>query len=311
MTRRSLVLTASAVVLVPFFLPQRSSGWGADGHRMINRLAALNLPKDVPAFLRNGEAADTLEYLGPEPDRWKGRGEPELSFEQSPDHFFDIEYADMLGSLPRRRLDFSQAVEKLAAAHPELKLNPGTIGFNPYQTEEVYQRLKSGFREYRRLLAANADTGPDEKAIVFYAGWLGHYVADGSQPLHTTYQYNGWTGPNPSGYTTAHSIHAKFESTFVTADVPRTDVAALVQKSTPKALGDEWTDYLAYLHHTQTFVEKTYQLEKAGAFDGAGTAEAKAFTEERLAAGAVELRDMIYTAWLRSGDPVEEYKGPA
>ncbi len=251
-----------------------------------------------------------MEYLGPEPDRWKGRGEPELAFEQSPDHFFDMEYADMLGSLPRRRLDFAQAVEKLAAAHPELKLNAGTIGFNPYQTEEVYQRLKSGFREYRRLLAANADTRPDEKAILFYAGWLGHYVADGSQPLHTTYQYNGWTGPNPNGYTTAHSIHAKFESTFVTANVPRADVAALVEKSTPKALGDEWTDYLAYLHHTQAFVEKTYQLDKAGAFDGAGTAEGRAFTEERLAAGAIELRDMIYTAWLRSGDPVEEYKGP-
>ena len=41
-----------------------------------------------------------------------------------------------------------------------------------------------------------------EQAILFYAGWLGHYVGDGSQPLHTTIQYNGWVGPNPHGYTT-------------------------------------------------------------------------------------------------------------
>jgi len=31
-----------------------------------------------------------------------------------------------------------------------------------------------------------------EHKIVFYAGWLGHYVGDGSQPLHTTIHYNGW-----------------------------------------------------------------------------------------------------------------------
>ncbi len=292
-------------------MPQRSAAWGADGHRMINRLAAQNLPKDVPAFLRNGDAADMLEYLGPEPDRWKGRGEPELAFESSPDHFADMEYVDMLGTpVPKRRSDFVQTVDKLAAAHPELKLSPAKVGFNPWETEEVYQRLKAAMREYRHLLAAGADTRPDEKAILFYAGWLGHYVADGSQPLHATYQYNGWTGPNPNGYTTDHAIHAKFESTFVSANVPRAEVAALVAAVPAKPLVDEWTGYLAYMHHSNSLVEKTYQIEKAGGFDGQGTPEAKAFTEERLAAGAIELRDIIYTAWLRSGDPVEQYKGP-
>ena len=48
--------------------------------------------------------------------------------------------------------------------------------------------MKAGMREYRALLAANADTRPAETAILFYAGWLGHYVADGSQPLHVTIQ---------------------------------------------------------------------------------------------------------------------------
>jgi hypothetical protein len=296
--------------MVPFLLPQRSAAWGADGHRMINRLAALNLPKDVPAFLRTQDAADTLEYLGPEPDRLNHKAEAELYDAEGPDHFIDMEYADLLGTLPRRRSDYVRAVEKMAPEHPELKLTPWFIGFNPYETEEVYQRLIVAFRQYRKLTAAKANTVPNEKEIEFFAGWLGHFVADGSQPLHLTYQYNGWTGTNPNGYTTAH-IHSKFESAFVTANVPRADVGALVEKSAPKDLGDEWTDYMAYLHHTGTFVDKTYQLEKAGAFNGPGTAEGKAFTEERLAAGAIELRDMIYTAWLRSGDPVEEYKGPA
>ena len=37
---------------------------------------------------------------------------------------------------------------------------------------------------------------------------------------------------------------------------------------------------------------------------GTGTAEGKDFVDERLAAGAIKLRDLIYTAWVRSGDPV-------
>ena len=89
------------------------------------------------------------------------------------------------------------------------------------------------------------------------------------------------------------------------------DVAPLVAASQPKVLADEWADYMEYLRHTSTKVEKTYQVEKAGGFAGVGTPEGKAFTEECLAAGAIELRDMIYTAWVRSGDPVEEFHGAA
>jgi hypothetical protein len=50
-------------------------------------------------------------------------------------------------------------------------------------------------------------------------------------------------------------------------------------------------------------------LEKAGAFAGAGTPEGKAFVDERLAAGAIELRDMIYTAWVKSAVPIPPYRG--
>ena len=78
----------------------------------------------------------------------------------------------------------------------------------------------------------------------------------------------------------------------------------------PAVIDDEWTQYWGYLHHSNSLVEKVYQLEKAGGFTDAGTAEGKAFTQERLAAGAIELRDLIYAAWVHSADPVEEYHGP-
>lgn len=320
-----MVRVAAAVTLLPVMLVQQSFAWGANGHRMINRLAAAALPIDVPAFLRNGEALDTMEYLGPEPDRWKNRAENELLVTQSPDHFIDMEWADYADvsctagqngcpasgkDLPRLRYDFFRAVEKAAAAHPELNLTPEKIGFQPWEVQEIYERLKVGLREYRKLVAANQDTKPVETTILFYAGWLGHYVGDGSQPLHDTIQYNGWTGPNPNGYTTEHKIHAQFETMFVMAAAKPADVAPLVAAAKPRVLDDEWADYMEYLRHSNSLVEKTYQLEKAGGFNGTGTPESVAFLDERLAAGAIELRDLIYTAWVKSSDPVQEYHGP-
>ena len=266
--------------------------WGNEGHRIINRLAAATLPADVPAFLRTETALSEIEYLGPEPDRWRSPAEPELSAAQAPEHFIDLEPADALGSLPHRRLDFEAKV--FAAGE-----RPEKIGLQPWETTEVWERLKAAMREYRHLAASGQDTRPVEQAILFYAGWLGHYVGDGSQPLHTTVQYNGWVGLNPNGYSTLHQIHWQFEGPFVAANLHAPQVEALM--TPPQALeGDMFDDYVAYLRHTATFVEKVYQLEKVGGFTGAGTSESRDFTAARLAAGASMLRDMIYTAWLES-----------
>ncbi|MGH9598021.1 MAG: S1/P1 nuclease [Edaphobacter sp.] len=303
-----VVRIVAAVTLLPVMLVQPGLAWGREGHAIINRLAGESLPKDVPAFLRSKAAIEALEYYGPEPDRWKSQGEPELNAAQSPDHFIDLEYSDLVGELPRRRYDFVRALAFAQKSHLDLPLSPEKVGMLPYQATEVWERLKSAMRDYRKLEADHKDTKPLECEIVFLAGWLGHYVADGSQPLHTTIQYNGWTGPNPNGYTTEHKIHALFESTYVSRHVKAEDVAPLIAKD-PVVLRDVFTDFMAYLRNTNSLVEKTYQLEKSGAFVGAGTPEGKEFTEERLAAGATELRDMIYSAWVKSADPVPEYRG--
>jgi len=209
----------------------------------------------------------------------------------------------MLGQLPRNRYDYVRALVPLQAAHPDLPLTVERMGTQPYQTVEMYERLKSAMRDYRSLVANKGDTKALEAEIVFLAGILGHYVGDGSMPLHTSIYPNGWSGPNPNGYTTEHHIHALFESVFVGANVKIGDLAPLVKTNEPKLLNDVFDDYLAYLRHSNTLVEKTYQLEKAGAFSGEGTPEGKAFAVQRLAAGATELRDIIYTAWIRSADP--------
>ncbi len=298
----------AALALLPLLAVPPSFGWGDVGHRMINRLAAETLPTDVPAFLRTAEAINEIEYLGPEPDRWRSLAEPELNAAQAPDHFIDLEYAEIIGTLPKRRYQYIAALTAAEITHPDMAalLQPEKVGFQPYITSEVWERLKAAMRAYRDLSAQHADTKPVEAAILFYAGWLGHYVGDGSQPLHTTINYNGWVlKDNPNGYTTQHTIHSKFETTFVAANIKSADVQPLV--SPLKPVSDEWDSYLDYLHHSSSLIERLYQLDKQNGFDGAGTPEGKQFTEERLAAGASMLRDLIYAAWVESAKPVPQW----
>ena len=298
-----------AVTLVPMMLVEAGLGWGSDGHRMINRLAAASLPLDVPEFLRSAYAQDAMEYYGPEPDRWKSQAEAELSASGSPEHYIDLEWADLIGGpLPRRRYDFIRALAVAQKEHPDLPLSAEKVGLQPWAADEWYERMKASMREYRGLKASGKDTKPVEAEILFCAGILGHFVADASNPLHTSIQYNGWQGANPSGYTTEHRIHSQMESEFVSANVNAAkDIAPLIPAQ-PTILSDFFEDYMKYIRRSNTLVEQSYKLEKAGGFKGAGSVESRAFIDSRLAAGAAELRDAIYTAWLRSADVMPAYR---
>ena len=107
---RAFRLLPAATLLCLLVAPLAARAWENDGHRMINRLAASTLPADVPAFLRTPAAIDEIEYLGPEPDRWRSPAEPELNSAQALEHFIDLEPADALGPLPHKRLDFEAKV---------------------------------------------------------------------------------------------------------------------------------------------------------------------------------------------------------
>jgi hypothetical protein len=305
LTASVLLRRVAVAALLPLIAVPPSFGWGNVGHRLVNRIAAENLPADMPAFMRTQAAVDEIEYLGPEPDRWRSPAEPELNAVQAPDHFIDLELANVINPLPRRRYEFIAAAYAASLTHPAQArdLRPEHIGFQPYITNEVWERLKAAMRDYRDLSVKHEDTKPVEAAVLFYAGWLGHYVGDGAQPLHTSVNYNGWTGKeNPNGYTTDHKVHWEFEGIYVDANLKESDVKPLV--SPLHSVGDEFDDYMAYLRHSATLVEKVYQLDKTGGFNGTGTPEAKEFTAARLAAGASMLRDLIYAAWVQSAQPV-------
>ncbi len=241
--RLSLLTRLAPVVVLLLPASHQAFGWGREGHMMISRIAVEKLPADVPAFLRSKKAADQIEYQGPEPDRWRSYAtEPELEAVQAPEHFIDLEWADLVSKpLPRKRYDFIRALDATQKQHPELTFTPEKIGLQPYVTTEVWERLKSAMRDYRALEKKHQSTEAVEALIIYYAGWLGHYVADGSQPMHVSLQYNGWTGPNPNGYSTSHDIHWKFEGIYVKANVKAADIAPLVPEK-PLPHGDILND---------------------------------------------------------------------
>src|SRR5438270_929488 len=96
--RRLRLSSRDAIVALALLLsaltPSPAHAWGDKGHQLINRLAAEAMPTETPAFFRGAVAQ--LEYLGPEPDRWRPRaGATDVSFlhaAAAPDHFLDMEY---------------------------------------------------------------------------------------------------------------------------------------------------------------------------------------------------------------------------
>ncbi|HMK31929.1 MAG TPA: hypothetical protein VK473_19765 [Terriglobales bacterium] len=295
---RIAFLLLSSFVLIS---PSPAFAWGDEGHTAINRTAALKVPPNMPLFLRR--SADRIAYLGPEPDRWREKSEYALKNSQEPDHFIDLERVDDLQEFSSGRYEFYQwlyAKRARLAEHSDDYL-PERVGLQPYITMEIYGRLKAAFREYRRLRQEHKPTAIVEQNIVFYAGWLGHYVADASNPLHTTIHFNGWIGDNPNGYTTAKDIHWKFEGTFVAAHLARLKFADLVAR--PAMLQDPFHDYIRYLRDSHRLVEQVYQIEKNHGLEGEGSPEAIDFIRHRLAAGSQMLLNLWYTAWQESAEP--------
>src|SRR5437879_2480005 len=91
--RVAAALAALFGVALVLAVPVALSAWGDAGHRITGEAAALKLPADMPAFVRN--ATKQLVYLNPEPDRWRSRIEsaidPALDRASAPEHFIDLE----------------------------------------------------------------------------------------------------------------------------------------------------------------------------------------------------------------------------
>ena len=300
-TRRAAV-AALATLLV--LLPGNLAAWGDAGHRLAGLAAAQRLPSDMPAFFR--AASQQLAYLNPEPDRWKDRAErtldPALEGGTGPQHYIDMDLV-------------APAVLKAALAAPNryayadtlraAGVSANTMGLLPFEMLEQAQRLRGDFRLWR--IAPDSTTRAwIEARIIDDAGILGHYVADGSNPHHTTKNHNGWVGDNPKGYTSDNKFHFRFESQYVQAYIKLPDVLAGMTHEA-RVLPNMREAIIAYLTASYAHLGTLYDIDKKTPFQAeTSTPEQKAFAAERLAAGAEMLRDVWWTAWVTSATALRD-----
>jgi hypothetical protein len=306
--------TRSVVVLsclITFIAPNTAKGWGASGHRIINKLAVEGFPEEIPAFLRTPETAWKLAEVGREADRSKGAGQPH-DHDLDPGHYVNIgDDATVMGvplnPLPATREEYDTSLR--AKGWDEYK-----VGFLPYSIIDGWQQLRMDFGYWRVDVVGerSAETEQDrawfsndrqlrEMLIIRDLGYWSHFVADASQPLHVSIHFNGW-GPfaNPEGYSSSTKLHGYFEGEFVRKHVVEEDVRTKMKPYHDCGCSIQERT-AAYLMATRAQVIPLYELDKVGAFRG-DDPKGKEFAAERLAAAVSELRDMVIDAWRTSGD---------
>lgn len=329
------------VALIPAVALQ---GWDYHGHRTVNQLALAALPADFPAFVHEPANAKRIAFLAGGPDRWRNV-DPWLR-QAGPswtDHFLDVEQLAAAGldplTVPSLRYDFAVAFAAGRAAHPDKfpTIDParnadGTRqwpGFAPWAIAEWTHKLRSAFgylKAYEEMGGTASEIVNARADVVHVMGLLGHPVGDCAQPLHTTDHYNGWSGPNPRGYTTWRGLHSWIDGGFVakagiTVDELRPRVrapAVLVLGPRPDGRDPLFVAVMDWFLRQHAQVEPLYRLEKAGKFSneqekaergrqfpGPVDAEGRAFMEERLLSGGEMLATLWVTAWQTA--PVDTY----
>jgi len=336
--KQKLLTLAVALGLFTF----KATAWDYEGHYSVNQLALASLPKDFGIDLTPA-IKGRIAFLAGEPDRWrnaadvkKATGDLPLAHVNAPDHYLDVEDLALCGltteKLPIMRYDFVAVIAKAREAHPE-KFDPidpakdadhtrELDGFLPYAINEYYAKLKSDFLCLKtfRLYGTPEEIANAQADCVYVMGVMGHYVGDGSQPLHTSKHYDGWVGENPKGYTIGpvagtggKRIHSWIDGGYL-KKTGGIDVPALSGKIQPATRITGASDpavmfqaITTYLSEHNKYVEPLYQMEKDGQLTGEGEKglQARPFLEGQLVKAGQMLGNIWMTAWLEapSEDP--------
>ena len=318
----------AAILTLLVITAPRVRAWDYEGHRAVNQLALAALPTNFPAFALTPEARERIAFLAGEPDRWRNITDDQaLPHFNGPDHYLDLEQLEEYGltpeTAPALRYDLVAKLALARASHPEkfALIDPARnrdhtrelIGFAPWAIAEYCGKLRSGF-SYLKAFQNNGGT-PAEIAnaqanIVYIMGVMGHYVGDGSQPLHATKHHHGWVGENPHGYATNSSFHAWIDGGFY-RKIGGIKVDQLAGKLRPaKIVGDPFKpedlfrQLMGYFVETEKLVEPLYQLEKEHKLtqENEKSSEGKAFLDAQLVRGGQMLGDLWFSAWQQAAE---------
>jgi len=296
--------------------------WDYEGHRLVNQLALASLPTNFPAFVFTPAARERIAFLSGEPDRWRNTPDLALKHCNGPDHYLDIEDLAPMGLKPSNVSPLRYVfTAQLALARQR---NPGAFapidasrdsdqtkslpGFLPWTITEYAGKLKSAFSYLRELeQAGTAEEIANAQAnIIYLMGVMGHFVGDGSQPLHTTRHYNGWVGDNPNRYTTTNKFHSWIDGGYLNkVGLKPRELFSKVRPArllTAPDVGGSSTNLfpvvIEYLQESFRQVEPVYRLERDGKLSDRQPAspEGYQFLTDRLLVAGQMLGDLWLTA---------------
>ncbi len=155
-------------------------GWGAWGHKHINRAAVFALPEAMRKFYYNHIDFITESAVIPDLRRALLNDKNE-----SPRHFIDIEdFHSPISEIPKTSKEANEKYENSF-------LNKE--GILPWYIQDVMEKLTMAFKR------------KNKSEILFLSAEVAHYIGDAHMPLHTASNYNGQ-------FTNQKGVHALWES---------------------------------------------------------------------------------------------------
>ena len=266
------------IFLFAVFLPMGFIySWGEKGHQVISKNAVLLLPKEMASFKAWKEYM--VEHASDADIRRK------TDKTEAPRHYIDIDfYKEFLNG------NMIENEDELISKYGDSTVTAN--GILPWTTQETLNSLTVALKEKNR-----------DKALI-YAADLGHYVADGHQPMHTTVNYNGQL-------TDQKGVHFRYEVTMV--DMHIDTLEDVVDSSNINYIKDPLSFIFNYISNANSVNDVLLDADKL-AHQETGSTESddyyrimwfrtKYVTEMQFKTAEEDLSSLLYTAWVNAGKP--------
>lgn len=252
------------------------SSWSEKVHRKINSSSVEILPNGLKGL---NQWSKFIGDHASDADLRKKSDKPEFV-----KHFIDIDnYADFVKNHQIEE-NFERACSKYGK---DFIMKNGTL---PWTTDSTYKALVENFRtkNWNQAALTIAD--------------MGHYVADGFMPLHTTANYDGQ-------FTGQTGVHSRYEEVMVD---PYIDDISI--KETPDKRVDQVQSFIfEYLYDNTSKNEPILQADIDALKMAGGQYDenyyrffwekTKLLTVKQLRKATKTLATLIYSAWIEAGKP--------
>jgi hypothetical protein len=278
---KQIILLFTMVTILQTFLVDYAFAWGGTGHKIINRKAVRHLPPSMSGF-----KSDSLFYEAHASDADGRKVYTDTAFyAEYLRHYIDIDEYPNFQNLPHQ-------LDSVIALYGRSTVR--LLGTLPWATIMVMDSLTAQMS--RNDLAKVKQTASD----------LGHYVADGHQPLHCTTNYDGQLTNNTG-------IHSRYETSML-----NTYQSFIVIASDSAQYISSPLDYVFdYIYYSNSFVDSIMAADNyaktVSGWTGTGTAPSayytalwqrtQIYTKNLFQKGTSALANLWYTAWVNSQPP--------